>query len=235
MLKNFYLEYGNAELVTLVGIVTALCCGFAVGFAYWFKQYRVSRNMLVLLALLPICAFVIVLAVNRFGTIGMGLALGGAFAFMNFRSVTANARDMLFVFLSMTIGVTIGVGMFWLAVILTIIVGTLYMMWKLALPAIVHVYQKLGGRVMVEHNLRIVVPDDLDYNTALDSIFSEHLVKFTRTRVRTKNMGSLYELKYRIELKDPKNDKAFLDALRVVNRNLPIILSEISIKENNVL
>ena len=42
-------------------------------------------------------------------------------------------------------------------------------------------------------------------------------------RVRTTNMGSLFELVYEIVEKDVKNEKKMIDELRIRNGNLPII------------
>jgi hypothetical protein len=37
-------------------------------------------------------------------------------------------------------------------------------------------------------------------------------------------MGSMFRLSYRIRIKDPREEKAFIDALRTVNGNLEISL-----------
>lgn len=42
-------------------------------------------------------------------------------------------------------------------------------------------------------------------------------------RIKTTNMGTLYELTYDIVLKNERESKLFLDALRCRNGNLPII------------
>ena len=44
-------------------------------------------------------------------------------------------------------------------------------------------------------------------------------------RVRTTNMGALYELQYLVTLRDPLRQKAFLDELRCRNGNLNISLA----------
>lgn len=47
----------------------------------------------------------------------------------------------------------------------------------------------------------------------------------TLERVKTANMGTLYELQYRVTLRDAQVPKAFLDALRCRNGNLNITCS----------
>ena len=46
-------------------------------------------------------------------------------------------------------------------------------------------------------------------------------------RVKTTNMGSLYKLHYRVEMKDAKQGQAFIDELRCRNGNLEIALCEV--------
>ena len=46
-------------------------------------------------------------------------------------------------------------------------------------------------------------------------------------------MGSLFELRYRITMKNKVNEKKFLDDLRVRNGNLKIILSH-SVDDNDL-
>ena len=45
---------------------------------------------------------------------------------------------------------------------------------------------------------------------------------WTLLQVRTTNLGSLVKLDYRVELRDPRQEKAFLDELRCRNGNLEI-------------
>ena len=45
---------------------------------------------------------------------------------------------------------------------------------------------------------------------------------FTFPTIKTANMGTLYELQYRVTLRDAQVPKAFLDALRCRNGNLNI-------------
>ena len=52
-------------------------------------------------------------------------------------------------------------------------------------------------------------------------------------RVRTTNMGTLYELQYEVSLKDEKASKAFMDEIRCRNGNLNITLGRIA--ENDSL
>ena len=47
-------------------------------------------------------------------------------------------------------------------------------------------------------------------------------------RVRTVNMGSLYELQYHIRLRDNRQEKEFLDEVRCRNGNLSLVCGKIA-------
>ena len=50
---------------------------------------------------------------------------------------------------------------------------------------------------------------------------------YSLEKVRTKNMGSLFELTYTVYLKDLRRTKQFLDDIRVRNENLNVTLSSL--------
>ena len=58
----------------------------------------------------------------------------------------------------------------------------------------------------------------------LDENINVVLGSFTLNRAKTSNMGSLYKLDYKIEMKNPSAMQEFLDALRCRNGNLEIAL-----------
>ena len=81
----------------------------------------------------------------------------------------------------------------------------------------------LGGRTGSKHRvLRITIPEDLEYT----AVFDEPLEQYTRSaelvQVKTTNLGSLFKLTYRIELKEAASEKALIDAIRCRNGNLEV-------------
>ena len=79
--------------------------------------------------------------------------------------------------------------------------------------------------------LKIVIPEDLDYEEVFDEIFRKYTKKAELVRMKTVNMGSLYKLTYDVVLKNGIKEKAFLDELRVKNCNLKILLSHPVLEE----
>ena len=145
----------------------------------------------------------------RIATIAVALGL------IRFRSVNGRAEELLLLFAGIAIGLISGLGYVVFAVIFALLVAILY----LTLTSL-----KLfdGKRFTNEKLLKITIPESLEYDEAFDDIFAKFLKKNELVEVKTTGMGSLYRLSYRIELKDTKQDKAFIDELRIKNGNLEI-------------
>ena len=111
------------------------------------------------------------------------------------------------------VGLATGMGLLWLAVLaFVLLAGAL-----LGLTALGFGEQKTAARV-----LKITIPESLDYDGLFDDIFAQYTRRCTLTRVKTSNMGTLYELEYAVLLPEDVPPKAFLDALRCRNGNLNI-------------
>ena len=66
----------------------------------------------------------------------------------------------------------------------------------------------------------------MDYQNVFDDIFDSYTKKATLSRIKTTNMGTLYELTYHLLMKEGINEKKFMDEIRSRNGNLTIILSK---------
>ncbi|HAX52003.1 MAG TPA: DUF4956 domain-containing protein, partial [Lachnospiraceae bacterium] len=141
------------------------------------------------------------------------VAVMGAFSLVRFRSVPGNSREIGNIFLAMAIGLANGMGYVGIAALLFVIVSVLQVL-LMVLPII-------GGN-QYEKDLKITIPENLDYQDIFDDVFETYAASSRLDKVRTVNMGSLYELHYRVVLKDQSKEKAFLDDLRCRNGNLTI-------------
>jgi hypothetical protein len=82
---------------------------------------------------------------------------------------------------------------------------------------------KFGENKTEEKELRVTIPENLDYTGIFDDLFDEFTKGHKLMKVKTTNMGSLYELTYHIQLTDETKEKAFLDEIRCRNGNLTVI------------
>ena len=74
-----------------------------------------------------------------------------------------------------------------------------------------------------QKDLRITIAEHLDYTEIFDDIFRKYTNNCRLQRVKTTNLGSMYELEYYITLKDIRQEKEMIDAIRCRNGNLTII------------
>ena len=73
-----------------------------------------------------------------------------------------------------------------------------------------------------ERVLKITIPENLDYDGLFADIFEKYLRTCTLEQVKTSNMGTLFELQYRVTFRDAQPSKAFFDEARCRNGNLNI-------------
>ena len=84
-----------------------------------------------------------------------------------------------------------------------------------------------GKKPPVEKELKITIPENLDYTGLFDDLFAEYTSASELVSVRTTNMGSLYNLHYHITLKSADIEKALIDAIRCRNGNLEIVCGKV--------
>ncbi len=168
--------------------------------------------MALTLALLPTITQIVIMMVN--GNVGAGVAVAGAFSLVRYRSNPGTASEILIIFFSMSIGLITGMGYIWLAALYTIIILGVYILLNV-----------VGFGVERTHGkeLKITIPESLNYTSIFDDIFEKYTKSHELLRVRTTNMGSLYQLYYHIELIDEAQEKDMIDEIRCRNGNLDII------------
>ncbi|MDL2288837.1 DUF4956 domain-containing protein [Oscillospiraceae bacterium OttesenSCG-928-F05] len=203
----------------LLCTAVSLVLGFGIALIHMVKN-TYSKGFVVALALLPAIVQIVIMMVN--GNIGTGVAVAGAFSLVRFRSVPGSARDIVSIFFAMAVGLATGMGYLFFACLFLVLVGCVSVLLFLS---------KFGEPRGDARLLRITIPENLDYDGLFDDLFDQYLRSATLDRVKTTNMGSLYELSYSIEPKNSAVPKAFIDALRCRNGNLNIIVSRPQSKE----
>ena len=84
-----------------------------------------------------------------------------------------------------------------------------------------------GGAADGQREVRISVPESLEYEGMFDDLMKESFVSYRLVRVRTVDMGAAYQLIYQGELRESGEVKRFLDAVRERNGNLPVSLGSV--------
>lgn len=220
------LDAGTAAELTAGGFVlctaASLALGLATAFLYMHRN-TYSKAFVVTLALLPAITQMVILLVN--GSLGTGIAVMGAFNLVRFRSIPGSAKEIGSIFLAMALGLATGMGYIGVAVIFLVVYAAASLTLNLT---------RFGEQRLEEKELRITIPESLDYTGLFGDIFEKYTAKTELIRVKTSNMGSLYQLSYRVRMKAAVSEKEFIDDIRCRNGNLDIILGRVAFEKNEL-
>ena len=203
----------------LMCIFAALVLGVLTALVFSFRNKH-SGSLILALAVLPPIVTLVIMMVN--GNIGAGLAVAGTFSLVRFRSAPGTAREICGLFMSTAIGITCGMGYIGIAAVFFLVMAVFLVLLSLF---------RFGETAASSRQLKITIPENLDYDGLFDDIFEKYTSHHELVRVKTTNMGTLYELTYSINLKTPDVSKQFIDDIRCRNGNLNIICGRESDKD----
>ena len=202
---------GGAGITMLVAIVF----GAVIGLTYYKTQEEnYQRSMAVTLLMLPIILSVIIMFVGS--NIARAFSLAGTLSIIRFRSAPGDPKDIGFIFFDIAAGLACGVGLYGYGAIFVVL-----------LCVVMILIEKFGlfEKKSVEKTLRITIPESLNYQGAFDEILKKYTKKYTLTRIKTTDLGSLFELNYNVIMLHDEDEQEFINELRCRNGNLNIILA----------
>lgn len=202
--------------ITAGQFFTMAAAALVSGLIYsWLMSFRIrsTKRFFLVTTLLPLVVAAVISFVS--GSIGAGVAIGGAFGLIRFRSAPGSADEIAAVLIAMGSGIAFGMGYVAYGVIILLGLAALYFVIA-ALP----IFEHRG--LSAEKLLKVTIPESLEYNGAFDEIFDRYLRSVESVGVKTTGMGSMFRLSYRITMKNPGDEKALIDALRTKNGNLEI-------------
>lgn len=204
-------------LSAVITMILALFLGGIIAFTYRRTQDEAiyQKNLAVTLFMLPIILSVIILFVGS--NIARAFSLAGTLSIIRFRSAPGDAKDIGFIFFDIAAGLACGVGLYAYGVLFVIILCIALIIVEKA-----HIFNPRS----VQKTLKITIPEDLNYSGAFDDILNTYTKDYTLTKIKTTDLGSLFELVYRVSVADGINEQSFLNELRTRNGNLTIMLCE---------
>ena len=203
---------GPQEFLICIGF--ALLVGFIISMMYIYKNNH-SDSFALTVALLPAIVCVVIMVVS--GDIGAGIAIAGAFSLVRFRSAPASAKEIAIIFLAMASGLLIGMGFLAYAGLFAAIIC-------LVLYALTALNFGKPRTTSVDKVISITIPEDLDYNSEIDTLLAEYTSACELVSVKSTNMGSMFKLKYNVTLNDESKQKELIDKIRVRNGNLEVAI-----------
>lgn len=204
--------------VTASAFFTMAGISVLAGFIFsWLMSFRVrsKKRFFIVTAIVPFMVGAVITFVN--GNIGAGVAVGGAFSLIRFRSAPGSADEIAALLITMGSGIAFGMGYVAYGAVILLGMAALYLLLHL-LPVFEH------KQMSQDRLLRITIPESLEYAGAFDDTFRHFLNFYENAGVKTTGMGSMFRLSFRIRMKDPTEEKAFIDELRTKNGNLEIAI-----------
>lgn len=209
-----------ASSLTLTSVLEILASSIIIGiiisivYILTNKKEGYSQSFCVALILLaPIVGMVILLIGNN---IARAFSLAGAFALIRFRSAPGDPKDIVFVFLSVVMGLACGMGYWLYAGIATIVICAVIIILKAT---------NFAGKKGKVYTLKITVPETLNYVGAFDETLGTYTKSFELVSVKSVDFGALFELSFTVDLKDDSKMREMIDDLRAMNGNLKIMLT----------
>lgn len=170
-----------------------------------------TKSFVISLVLLPALIGVIIMMVN--GNLGTSVAVLGAFSLVRFRSVPGSSKEITSIVFAMAVGLATGMGYVTFAGLITVLVSVVLFLLS----------RTPFGETRSARELRVLIPEDLDYTAVFEDIFAQYTRTHQLHKIKTTNLGSMFDLYYHITLKDPAQEKALIDAMRCRNGNLTIV------------
>lgn len=198
---------------TLYILLTALALGFLISivFRITHRKSAYEPSFITTIIILPVIISMIIVLVNN--DIARAFSLAGIFTLVRFRMSIHDSKDISYILTTVAVGLGLSIG--YITITIIVVVFT-------ALVLLIIYFTNWEKRKTAYLKLKILVPENINYYEAFEKVFNTYLVSYKQEKMKTTDLGSLFELSYIIVLKDLKQQKAFVDELRIINGNLTI-------------
>ena len=214
------------EYPTLLNVLYSLVWAFVLSslvaithrITYTGPQY--PKNFFQALALGSIVAAMVMMAIGD--SLARGLGAFGALAIIRFRTRIQDARNILFIFASLSVGLAIGVFGYTIAFIGTILFCGMALVLHFSPFSTKH---GIRGRLQLRMGK--------EYSTSdVQRVLAEYCIEFKDMQIVSRNSGEV-EYEYFIELKNDINNEKFVAALKAIEHITRVRVTYKDIVEEN--
>ncbi|MDF2672223.1 MAG: hypothetical protein K0R09_488 [Clostridiales bacterium] len=220
MVQSIFSTTTTSTSISLTTSVLTILISFILGGLISFTYMKTanksgfSQNFALTLIIVPTVIAIIVLLIGS--NIARAFSLAGTFSLIKFRSAPGDPKDISYVLFSMAAGLACGIGFYGYAVLFTLFLCLLMFALNIF---------NFGKKKISQKLLKITIPEDLNFEGAFDDIFEQFTTGHELIKVKTTDLGSLYQIVYTVTMNNSTSQKDFLDELRCRNGNLNITLS----------
>lgn len=215
------------EVLLCIGICSVLSIAF--GFIYYFlnKNKRLYQDMPISLILIPIIVCFLNLLLNiifvKFNGTELDtfygrfiVAIVSVFFILRFRSQQRTFEDLTCLLFAIVLGFVFGFGYIYAGLIFYGAIVLFYTVLKLV---------GFPFENKKTFSLKIMIPEDLNYEGVFDDILCEYCHKSKLFRIKSSDMGTMFVVEYNIVMKNQKLIKEMVDKIRTRNGNLNVIVT----------
>ena len=226
--KSIITTDSNVGIILLCLLITiALSIVFAIAFCLLKKTDGYSKEITYTYVILPVVICAITLAITFITSLSnvsenvsryerVVVALLAALIMIRFRSIPKTTEELTYIFFLVVFALLMGMGYVTFALVLYAIV---------LLVLITLHFLKFPLLSKNNLNLKITIPEDLNYENAFEDIFSTYTKHHQLSKIKTSDMGTMFVLNYDVVMKKDKSTKDFIDAIRQRNGNLNVVVT----------
>ena len=204
------LSFKNTMIILVFGSFLGLL--LSLEYIITHRKEAYDHSFAATILVLPVISSVIIVLVSS--NVARALSLAGVFTLIRFRTAISNTKDVTYIFSTVAIGLSLGLGYLGYALLITIFFVVLFLLISVT---------KLDYNKSKYARLDIYIPESLNFTNVFDEVFKEFLDYYLE-KIKTVEFGEMFKLSYIILLKKDVDTKKFLDELRVLNGNLNIAL-----------
>jgi hypothetical protein len=196
-------------------VILSFVLGLVVGFVYKITHKTEGYSQSFIFTLVMISTLIAIVIMTVGSNVARAFSLGGALSIIRFRMALRDPKDIAYVFFATVAGLAVGAGAYAYAVIGVVL-----------LSAFVLIMTKLNlfAPKATAKKLKIVIPEDLNYEGKFDGVLNKYCEGYTLRKVMNIDLGTLFELVFDINMKNDASEKEMLDEIRALNGNLKISL-----------
>ncbi len=200
----FFSEAINlTPIQVIINLLLALALSFFLSIAYRITRsgfsYSETFNLSIIIMAIVVAAIIMVIGRN----IALSLGLVGSLSIIRFRTAIKDSRDMMFLFVSILIGLSMGTNNYWIGFITTIlcwIIFYLFDRWDFSFPN------------SIDYLLVFRTPADQDVTAEFEKIKADLPISMKLRSVHQISDDHL-EYTYKIKLRRPDNIETLIKAL----------------------
>lgn len=195
----------------IISFLLALIIAYVYKITYKGVSYTQSYVHTLIMMTMVVAVIMLIIGSN----IARAFSLVGALSIIRFRNAVKDTRDVGYIFFAMGIGMAAGTRFYLVAVIATLTIG--FVMWGLTTL-------NMFAKDVREQILKIRVTPDMRPEVLFERVFDRYLTRYNLIATETVQAGTLVELVYGIELKNPNEAPDLMQALSQLNNNNKVSL-----------